>query len=144
MTRGSELRALAACAAAGAAVTAGPWFAMGMPLDRILLVPAIQIAGLWAVWALCLSRRVSWLSREWSPFAVGVAGTGAGLLIAAAVLAAVHRLGTGEPFPKAYAAALVGTFWFCGWFATLAVGFLGGLTLGFALRPSHAPKGDSP
>jgi len=134
MSRASELRALGGCVAVGALVTAGPWLALGMPLDKIILVSGVQIACLWAAWGVALSRRFPWLSRPWSPFAVGVAGGLAGLVLGAVVWTLARRSDPDEPFSKALAGGLVGVFWFGGWFATLAVGFLGGCTLGAVLR----------
>jgi hypothetical protein len=135
MSRSSEFAALAGCIGVGALATLIPWLTLGARIDRTLLSPALQIASLWAVWAVCLSRKVPWLSREWSPFAVGVPGSALGMGLANLVFLLVHEPPRGEEsWLKFAVGGLLPFFWFTGWFATLAVGFFGGWTLGSVLK----------
>lgn len=137
--------ALCGCVLVGALATGIPFAFLRRVQDPLsspfqpLIVYVAQALALGAVWAVCLSRRFSWMSQEWSPWAVGFLGS-----LAAFLLLGTRFVVAGLKEPATIRHVLPGLFylfWFWGWHPTFALGFFGGALVGAAgLRSRRRPR----
>ena len=129
----SSLGALAVCTLLGAVLTGVPFALLRRTKDPLgapfqpMAVYVLQGLALIAAWRVCVVRKFPWLSKEWSPWAIGFMGP-----VTAFLILGIQFLCSKEPLPINHIfGALIGLFWLWGWIPTMVLGFIGGAFVGF-------------